>query len=336
MAGIWNEVGYSARGRMQLTDRIRAGQFQTGRVNVFMRPNHTNINIINNGYDMMPPPPPYEEPEMSGTMKAAMWTGIGGAFLRAIGNIITAWGGSHKDAKVEGQGSTKAEVSAEDSLKKDLAAFKEAYKDNCKISGPLSDGSYIIIDKKTGKRITATDFDDLKAKLQEYDNDETTVNALEKPKVEEAPVTVNNNADTSGFDAIKALYNANSSQVNGNLPINANDFTADTLQSADFKNSFKGVFDHGLNGQFKDAKITEVNGDTVKMSNGHTYKMESNGGCIYLRDMSTGSGNNQVYILEKNSDGTYSLHQRNFLGDNTDGYGFPAQRNGQIVTERDA
>lgn len=328
MAGYWNEIGYHPTGRrLPLNNRLFAGQFQTGRVNLFLsRGNSTNINIINSGYDYPPPPP--EDHGMSGWMKAAMWTGIGGGFLRAIGDIITAWGGSHRDAEVEGKGGTEIESEAE-TRAKELAAYKEAYKDKCKIAD--TGNGYYLITPKGGNPISVK-YEDLQAKLEELfpPNGKSTVENIEgSPKQQEvaAPAVAEDEVSVDKQNPFEDMVNLYKTNGVKNELVSIQDKNLSSILS---KNGVLGVIDDSKRvADFNNATITsgpDAN-NIVTMSNGRHYKVLGDiykDGCVYLQDIDCADGNKQIYILEKNGS-HYELHQRDFIKDKTVGYDKPAK-----------
>lgn len=365
MAGIWNEVGYSARGRLPLTNRLFAGQFQTGKVNVFMRPgNYTNINIINGGYDAYPPPPP---PDNGGSGLLGWITGlsIGGGFLSALGNIITAWGGS-SGGSVEGRGSTKeTETTVTDTEKEQLALLTQTFKDSCKING--KNGKYFVTDKNTSEVQRFTDLDELENYLMEtYGSKSKKIDDTPKPttvgqpEVQQQTVeqpTVQTKTDVlaelnktfpdltqkmlDGLDGVefkdgKYFKNGNEltpddiyEALTGNKPINKN-FDLSNLQG-----QFLGVYDDGINaktgkpiGDFSTARFESINSDGTVTLGGRKYEIVSQDeNYMYLKDKQTdGKNNPQIYTLELNGN-KYELHQRDFMGSKNAGLGIPAKTN---------
>lgn len=159
---VYDITGYRTAGRMPLNHALRAGQFRTGTVNLFpFAGNYTTINNYCDGYYGYDNYYGYEEPGMSSMMKWALGLSIGGGFLGMIGNIILALGGGGGSEKSEGKGSTT--TTEEQTKTKELAAYKEAYKDKCKISDT---GSGYLITPKGGNPI-AVPYEDLKTKLEE-------------------------------------------------------------------------------------------------------------------------------------------------------------------------
>ena len=99
----------------------------------------------------------------------------------------------------------------------------------------------------------------------------------------------------------------------------------------DAKGKGVGVYDHkhGI-GSFDNAQFSSVRQDGdktfVKIGKREYQVIDQGDGLVYLKDTNPTGGdkNKQIYILEKSSDGTYSLNQREFSGDRTIGFGKPA------------
>ncbi len=180
---VYNITGWSGGGRRPLTYNLRAGQFRNmGGCNVFGTPTRTIIN--NNfgggcgyGYDC---DCDHNDGEVPNFIKLLMG---GGMVMNFFGQIMSAIfpAKESKDAKgADGKGGLT------DAQKTDLAAYKSTYSKECTISGPLSNGSFIVVDK-TGKaeqkRTTVSSFDDLVAHLETtYDK------TAEEPEKPEKPV----------------------------------------------------------------------------------------------------------------------------------------------------
>ena len=325
---VWGITGYTAGGRMPLNNALRAGQFRTGTVNFFQRP----INIQNNFYGGMGIGvgmyAPYDDGGTSSTMKWATRLAIGGGVLSALGNIFGAiWGGN----KSEGAGgaSKVEETNQEDPDTSAVAALRDAYKKQCTISDKTSLG-YVISDLKTpGKVDFAKDLNELKAKLaQLYPASEEKAKVDDEPKVEQQKVEQpKEDPIAKAKSAIEGLYTQNG-------------LSKDSLVSAedldkfltDAKGKGVGVYDHkeGI-GSFNKAQFSSVRQDGdktfVKIGNREYQVIDQGDGFVYLKDTNPTGGdkNKQVYILEKDSTGTYSLNQRDFLGDKTIGFGKPAE-----------
>ena len=339
-------IGYSARGRMPLNHALRAGQFQSARlgsVNIWAGAPHTTVNnyYLDDGYYN------YEEPQMSGLMKWAMGLSISGGILGALGQIITAWGGSSKGSgEVEGKGSSEST----DTTKQDLAVLKDSYKEYAKISGPMSDGSYIVT-PKGGKPTSVKDYNALKEML----NDLATASEKQPEVVPRDAVTTTvkpkDDTETQTKEEVFAglqkalpgltddmLKNKGIEFVNGHYEKAGKVLSEDDIYEAitgnkplskDFdlssiNNNLIGVYDDGKNsngkeiGDFKNAKMLSYDSKTgiAKIGN-HTYKVVSQDSkYMYLEDTNPRGGatnNRQVYVLEKNGN-TYELHQRELLG----------------------
>ncbi len=200
---VYNITGWSGGGRRPLTYNLRAGQFRNmGGCNVFGTPTRTIIN--NNfgggcgyGYDC---DCDHNDGEVPNFIKLLMG---GGMVMNFFGQIMSAIfpAKESKDAKgADGKGGLT------DAQKTDLAAYKSTYSKECTISGPLSNGSFIVVDK-TGKaeqkRTTVSSFDDLVAHLETtYDK---TAEEPEKP--EKPTVTTLSDAVAEGLiTGLKSTY----------------------------------------------------------------------------------------------------------------------------------
>ena len=321
MGSNWNIIGYNPRGgrRMPLDNSLRAGQFRTGSVNFFPRPNY--YMQVNNFWESpsLYPYDCYDDGGSSSTWKWATGLTIFGGITSGIGKILSAiWG--NKSEKAEGAGSTK-EAPVEDTSAKELAALKEAYKEKCTILD-AGNGGYIIKDKN-GNVYQVKDMDELKAKLAElYPNsDAKPVEPANEEKVEKQPEQPVNTAKT-----IADLYKENG--LDPDSLVKSEGLEGFLAAAKDGKIKMPVNDHHQAIKSFGAQNVTYIDDTHIKIGNREyeIYKQNPDDGYVYLRDTNpTGGANNkQVYILEKGSDGTYSLHQRDFIKDKTEGYGRPA------------
>lgn len=326
--GNYNILGYSARGRLPLNHALRAGQFQSARLgSVNIWAGYGDRTVVNNyysdgygyGYGYG-----YEDQGMSSLMKWAMGLSIGGGILGFIGNMITALGGGGKS---EGRGGT--ENSTEENT---LNIYRDTYKQYCKISERLDDGSYLVTPK--GGIPKKVKFEDLQTYLNELAiSSKSNDNVSELPEVKVQPKTGNEavsiqndgiDADTANYNKMLALYKENGID---NTPVKiGSEFDIEI-------NTPIGIYDDSENiGDFKNAKVVRLEnsdeGTVLVMSNGRKYVNINpyDDGCVYFKDLNTESGNEQIYILEKNADGKYEMHQREFLSDKTIGYDIAATK----------
>ncbi len=161
----WSEIGWTAGERMPINVAMRKGQLRSlGTVNFFGGgggPRITNNYYLDNFYAQ-----DYDSGfSLPGWVKPTFWAGLGvkfaGGMFSALSPLWSGGGGSS-----EGKGAVEQTAAQ----KQDLDVYKSSYSKNCTINGPLSNGGYLVIDTKTGKRTNVGSFEDLQKHLQDtYD-----------------------------------------------------------------------------------------------------------------------------------------------------------------------
>ena len=305
--GTFGITGYSTSGKTPINYGLKAGQFRTRKYGV----GETNIFINNNIGGVYPKHPKREygcydndccNNSMSGWFK---WPIILGGASAAIGSILD-WFAPKKE-----------ELGATDPETDEFAGLKQVYPKGefIKITDNLY---YAVVD---GNKYDGSSIAELYDNIQ---NGRTTTST--EPPTKTDPEVIRE------WD-IATAYDENTG-VNGATPVKFEE----GIKLADIFKELEGVYDHGKDkngreiGDFTTAKVENIEagkeykeGDIIQIG-GYNYKISIKDGYIFLEDQDTTEGK-QIYILEKQSDGSYQLAQRNFIGEYTVGINEIAHHN---------
>ncbi len=302
--GYYGITGWSGGGRRPINYGLKAGQFRTGKYNVFQNKTVINNNIFAGGYSGFNYG--YYDQQCCGSgsstpkwMNWMMGIGLGTSLL---GGIFSLFGGE----KTEGGGETPEAKPETD----EFASAKTLYPD---WRFAKEGDTYYAVKGET--QLTGTSVNDLLGQIgQINDEDEETV-PKQPAVVEQGPKA----PEQPTLTELEQQYQEN----------NVNDYSPVKFDGANLSDIFKnltGVFDYGEGiGDFANAKA-DLNGktsfkegDTIKIGNKDYTIIKSEDGFVYLKDTKSTRNGDQIYILEKTPSGGYQLSQRSFT--NTEGYG---------------
>ncbi len=303
--GYYGITGWSGGGRRPINYGLKAGQFRTGKYNVFQNKTVINNNIFAGGYmggynygyfDHQ-----CHQDSTPSWMNWLMGIGIGASFL---GGILSLFGGNKAEKGAEAQPQQSND---------EFAGLKQAFPDGEFIK--ITDNLYQAnID---GKTYDGSSIEDLYKNIKGGKNQ-----GAEAPKPQVTTQGSRTAETPSDLTALEKAYQDN----------NVKDYSPVKFDGANLMDIFKnltGVYDYGHDsngrdiGDFEDAKAdlsgkeSLKEGDTVRIG-GKDYKIINNDGFIYVQDVNTPHAN-QIYILEKKPGGGYQLSQRSFT--DTEGYG---------------
>lgn len=302
--GYYGITGWSGGGRRPINYGLKAGQFRTGKYNVFQNKTVINNNIFAGGYGGFNYG--YYDQQCCGSgsstpkwMNWMMGIGLGTSLL---GGIFSLFGGE----KTEGGGETPEAKPETD----EFASAKTLYPE---WRFAKEGDTYYAVKGET--QLTGTSVNDLLGQIgQINDEDEETV-PKQPAVVEQGPKA----PEQPTLTELEQQYQEN----------NVNDYSPVKFDGANLSDIFKnltGVFDYGEGiGDFANAKA-DLNGktsfkegDTIKIGNKDYTIIKSEDGFVYLKDTKSTRNGDQIYILEKTPSGGYQLSQRSFT--NTEGYG---------------
>ena len=306
-------TGYSTSGKTPINYGLKAGQFRMPKYSVFQNKTVINNNIFGSGYGGFNYGY-YDNSCCNNSMPG--WTkwlmGLGGA-TTLLGGILNLFAPQKSEL---GGTDPKTEQPAAD----EFAGLKEKYPNGEFIK--ITDNRYnAVVDSKEYNGSSIAEL---------YDNIQNgrTTTSTEPPTKTDPEVV------EKPYWAITTAYEQDR---NTNGVVSPAKFEEGII-SADIFNALTGVYDYGKDengreiGDFEEA-TAEVNnkeyknGDEITIG-GYKYKIKIEHGYVFLEDIeATAAGNEQVYILEKRSDGSYQLAQRDFIHRYTKGVGKIAHHN---------
>lgn len=307
--GYYGITGWSGGGRRPINYGLKAGQFRTGKYNVFQNKTVINNNIFAGGYGGFNYG--YYDQQCCGSgsstpkwMNWMMGIGLGTSLL---GGIFSLFGGE----KTEGGGETPEAKPETD----EFASAKTLYPD---WRFAKEGDTYYAVKGET--QLTGTSVNDLLGQIgQINDEDEETV-PKQPEVVEQGPKA----PEQQTLTELEQKY-LNDTEASGYKPVK---FDENNL--TDIIKALQGVYDYGKNsagkdiGDFEDAKVnspdslTNLKADSEFIMEGRKYKIINKNGYIYAQDLTT-QHPKQMYIVELKPGGGYQLSQREYT--DTDGYG---------------
>ena len=305
--GYYGITGWSGGGRRPINYGLKAGQFRTGKYNVFQNKTVINNNIFAGGYGGFNYG--YYDQQCCGSgsstpkwMNWMMGIGLGTSLL---GGIFSLFGGE----KTEGGGETPEAKPETD----EFASAKTLYPD---WRFAKEGDTYYAVKGET--QLTGTSVNDLLGQIKNMGKDQEAAPA---PKEKTTPEPKQKEQPT-----LTELENAYQQNADGYSPVKF-----DGANFANIFNNLTGVFDYGKDkngneiGDFANAKA-DLNGQTTFKEGseitigGKKYEiLKSEDGFVYLKDAKSTRNGDQIYILEKTPSGGYQLSQRSFT--DTTGFG---------------
>ncbi len=298
--GYYGITGWSGGGRRPINYGLKAGQFRTGKYNVFQNKTVINNNIFAGGY-MGGYNYGYFDQQCCGGNSTPKWMnwmmGIGlGTSL--LGGILGLFGGKKAEAGGEAP-EAKAQTDEFASAEKLYPDWKFAKEGDI----------YYAVNGDT--QLQGTSVNDLLGQIKNMKKD--------KPEAQKEPV--NNTDSKPPQPTLTELEKAYQQNTDGYSPVKF-----DGANLTDIFKNLTGVFDYGEGiGDFEDAKAdlkgktSFKEGETISIG-GKDYKIvKSEDGFVYLKDTKSTRNGEQIYILEKTPSGSYQLSQRTFT--NTAGFG---------------
>ena len=302
--GYYGITGWSGGGRRPINYGLKAGQFRTGKYNVFQNKTVINNNIFAGGYGGFNYG--YYDQQCCGSgsstpkwMNWMMGIGLGTSLL---GGIFSLFGGE----KTEGGGETPEAKPETD----EFASAKTLYPE---WRFAKEGDTYYAVKGET--QLTGTSVNDLLGQIGQI-NDEDEETGPKQPEVVEQGPKV---PEQQTLTELEQKY-LNDTEASGYSPVKF-----DGANLSDIFSNLTGVFDYGKGiGDFANA-TADLNGQTTLKEGseitigGKKYEIfKSEDGFVYLEDTGT-ARKKQIYILEKTPSGRYQLSQRSFT--NTEGYG---------------